>query len=127
MCSSAVFKAVYPIANEDTNALPVKEIGPAVAFYETVLGFARVSRDATAAVLERNAVQSGLIRKDDHQPHQAGSICFTVSDIVSLRTELEASGGNPGEFGIDEWDGGKHRTFFLREDGNGYCFCFSQA
>jgi hypothetical protein len=30
--------------------------------------------------------------------------------------------GNPGVFGIDEWGGKKYRTFFLREQENGYCF-----
>ena len=39
--------AVYPVSGEDTNALPVKNIGPAVSFYEVVLGFSVVSRDAS--------------------------------------------------------------------------------
>jgi lactoylglutathione lyase len=120
------FKAVYPISNEDTNALPVKEIGPAVAFYKQVLGFSVVSNDSTTALLKRDDVQIGLIRKEDHQPPQAGSCCFAISDLESLRDELEANGGEPGEFGIDEWGGKRYRTFFLREDENGYCFCFSQ-
>jgi lactoylglutathione lyase len=120
------FKAVYPISNEDTNALPVKEIGPAVAFYQSVLGFSVVSSDTTTAVLKRDEVQIGLIRKEDHKPHEAGSCCFDISDLESLHDELEANGGKPGEFGIDEWGGKKYRTFFLREHENGYCFCFSQ-
>ena len=120
------FKAVYPISDEDINALPVKEIGPAVAFYKAVLGFSVVSSDATTAVLRRDEAQIGLIRKEDHEPRQAGSCCFAISDLESLREELEASGGKPGVFGIDEWGGKKYRTFFLREDENGYCFCFSQ-
>ena len=41
-----------------------------------------------------------------------------------MHAELEASGGKPGQFGVDEWGGKKHRTFFLREDVNGYCYCF---
>ena len=120
------FKAVYPISHEDTNALPVKEIGPAIAFYEAVLGFTAVSSDPTTAALKRDEVQIGLIRKEDHEPRQAGSCCFAISDLESLRKELEANGGKPGEMGIDEWGGKKYRTFFLREDENGYCFCFSQ-
>jgi lactoylglutathione lyase len=120
------FKAVYPISNEDTNALPVKEIGPAVAFYEALLGFTVVSSEPTTAALKRDEVQIGLIRKEDHEPRQAGSCCFAISDLESLRNELEANGGKPGELGIDEWGGKKYRTFFLREDEDGYCFCFSQ-
>jgi lactoylglutathione lyase len=120
------FKALYPISNEDTNALPVKEIGPAVAFYQSVLGFTVVSMDSATAVLKRDDVQIGLTRKEDHKPHQAGSCCFAISDLESLHEELQTNGGKPGEFGIDEWGGKQYRTFFLREDENGYCFCFSQ-
>jgi hypothetical protein len=29
---------VCPVSEEDTNALPVKDLGPAIAFYEAVLG-----------------------------------------------------------------------------------------
>jgi lactoylglutathione lyase len=120
------FKAVYPISNEDTNALPVKEIDPAIAFYQEVLGFSVISSDSTSAVLKRDEVQIGLTRQEDHEPRRAGSCCFAISDLESLRSELEANGGQPGEFGIDEWGGKKYRTFFLREAENGYCFCFSQ-
>ena len=120
------FKAVYPISNEDTNALPVKEIGPAVAFYRSVLGFSVVASDVTTAVLDRDGVRIGLVRKEDHEPRRAGSCCFAITDLEALHDELEASGGKPGQFGIDEWGGKQYRTFFLREDENGYCYCFSQ-
>jgi catechol 2,3-dioxygenase-like lactoylglutathione lyase family enzyme len=118
--------AVGPISDEDTNALPVKDIGPAVAFYETILGFSVVSRDSSTAALTRDLVRIGLVRKADHQPSQAGSLALAVDDLDALHRELQASGGNPGEFGIDEWDGNQYRTFFLREDENGYCYCFYQ-
>jgi predicted enzyme related to lactoylglutathione lyase len=120
------FKAVVPIANEDPDALPVKELEPAIAFYQRVLGFKVASRDATTAALRRDEVRIGLVRKADHEPHQAGSVCFNVSDLDSLHAELKAKGGEPGEFGVDEWGGKSYRTFFLREDVDGYCFCFSQ-
>jgi predicted enzyme related to lactoylglutathione lyase len=120
------FQGVYPISGEDTNALPVKEIGTAVAFYESVLGFTVVVSDTTTAVLERDDARIGLVRKADHEPREAGSCCFAVADLDALRAELDARGGEPGEFGIDEWGGNRYRTFFLREDENGYCFCFSQ-
>ena len=38
MPPSIIFRAVHPISNEDTNALPVKEIGPAVEFFENGVG-----------------------------------------------------------------------------------------
>jgi catechol 2,3-dioxygenase-like lactoylglutathione lyase family enzyme len=120
----ARLKAVYPISGEDTDALPVKDVGPAVAFYEAVLGFAAVSRDATTAVVTRDGVRLGLVRQPDHEPGRAGSLAFEVDDLDALHRELQARGGNPGEFGTDEGGGKRHHTFFLREPENGYCYCF---
>jgi len=120
----AKLKSVGPISGEDTNALPVKDIGPAVKFYETILGFSVAGQDASAASLTRDHVRIGLVRRADHQPGQAGSLAFAVDDLDAMHRELRAKGGNPGEFGIDEWGGNRYRTFFLREDENGYCYCF---
>ena len=120
----AHLRAVVPIADEDTNALPVKDTGPAVAFYQRVLGFAVVSRDASAAVVARDGVRIGLVRREGHEPGRAGSLAFEVDDLDALHRELAANGGRPGEFGTDEWGGRRYRTFFLREDENGYCYCF---
>ncbi len=120
----AQLKSVYPISNEDVNALPVKELGPAISFYEKVLGFSLVSRDPSSAVLTRDAVRIGLVPQADHEPNRAGSLAFRVDDLEAMHQELLVRGGSPGEFGIDEWDGMQHRTFFLRESENGYCYCF---
>jgi lactoylglutathione lyase len=120
----AQLKSVYPISGEDTNALPVKEIGPAVAFYEMLLGFSVVSRDASAAALTRDNVRIGLVRKADHKPEHAGSLAFAVDDLDAMHHELQESGAQPGKFGIDQWGGKQYRTFFVREDEDGYCYCF---
>jgi hypothetical protein len=120
----AHLKAVYPISGEDLNALPVKEIGPAVAYYETVLGFSVVSQNSSTASLSRDNVRIGLVGKADHEPKEAGSMAFAVDDLDSMHHELQASGANPGKFGTDQWGGKQYRTFFVREDENGYCYCF---
>ena len=122
----AQLKRVGPVSNEDTNALPVKEIGPAVAFYETILGFSVVSRDESSAALTRDQVRIGLVCQADHEPGQAGSLAFAVDDLDAMHRELQARGGKPGKFGIDQWGGKQYRTFFLREEENGYCYCFYQ-
>jgi predicted enzyme related to lactoylglutathione lyase len=121
-----MFKGVYPISGEDLNALPVREIGRAVEFYKTVLGFSVVSSDATAAILKRDAAQLGLVRKPDHKSTEAGSCVFAVTDLDAIHKELDGRGNDLGGIRIDEWDGKKYRVFFLRETENGYCFCFSQ-
>ena len=64
----AQLKTVCPVSDEDASALPVKDLGPAIAFYEAVLGFAAVSRDASTAVLARDGVRLGLVRRGDHEP-----------------------------------------------------------
>ena len=120
----AKLTSVGPVSDEDTNALPVKNLAGAIAFYENVLGFSVVSRDSSKAVLARDHVQIGVLRKPDHEPSEAGSIAFAVDDLEALRRELEGSGGNPGAFGLDHWGGKRHRTFFVREAENGYCYCF---
>jgi catechol 2,3-dioxygenase-like lactoylglutathione lyase family enzyme len=125
------FKAVYPISNEDTKALPVKELGPAIAFYKNVLGFSVVASDSATGVLKRDDVQIGLIRKPDHDPLQAGSCYFDVSDVEALRRELEGNGAKPGAIEIQEHEGKNYRLFFVREcdmmeSHDGYCFCVGQ-
>jgi hypothetical protein len=115
---------VGPISGEDTNALPVEEIAPAVAFYQSVLRFSVVRQDATTAILSRDDVRIGLVCDPAHDPKTAGSIAFKVDDLDVLHTELLSIGTDVGEFGTGEWGGRKHRTFFLREDTNGYCYCF---
>jgi len=120
----AQLKSVYPISDENTEALPVSDFGGAIAFYEAVLGFSLVSRDSSTAILTRDEVRIGLIRKADHEPGKAGSLAFAVDNLEDMHRELQATGGNPGKFGIDEWNGKRYRTFFMREDKNGYCYCF---
>ena len=93
--SMSRLKAVYPIGNENIQALPVREMGPAVAFYQAVLGFSLVTGDSTKAVLERDDVSIGLVRQTDHDPGQAGSCYFAVSDVEDLHREFESKGAKP--------------------------------
>jgi lactoylglutathione lyase len=115
---------VGPISGEDTNALPVKEIAPAVAFYQSSLRFAVVRQDATTAILWRDDVRIGLVRDPAHDPKKAGSIAFKVDDLDALHVELKATHSDVGGFDTQEWGGRRHRVFFLREAENGYCYCF---
>jgi lactoylglutathione lyase len=116
---------VYPISGEDLTALPVKEIGPAVAFYQSVLGFAVVGRDEATATLQRDDARLGLVRKAGHRPEEAGSCCFAVTDLDAMHLDLAGRGLDLGEIRTDEWGGKRYRVFFLREAENGYCYCFS--
>ncbi len=99
----AKLKSVSPISNEDASALPVKELGQAIAYYESVMGFTMIRGDATTAALQRDGARIGLVIKRDHQPHDAGSLAFAVDDLDGLHRELSERGGKPGKFGIDKW------------------------
>jgi predicted enzyme related to lactoylglutathione lyase len=120
------FQGVYPISGEDLSALPVKDVAPAVTFYREVLGFTVVSGDETTAVVERDDARLGLVRKPDHRPEEAGSCCFAVSDLDAVHRELAGRGLDLGGIHTQGWGGKTYRVFFLREAGNGYCYCFSQ-
>jgi len=120
------FKGIYPISGEDLNALPVKEIGPALEFYKTVLRFAVVASDEATATLQRDDARIGLIRKPDHKPEEAGSCAIAVADLDAMRAELNGRGLDLSAVRVDEWGGKKYRVFFLREAQDGYCYCFNQ-
>jgi lactoylglutathione lyase len=120
----AKLKSVSPVSNEDTRALPVKDLGPAVAYYESALGFTTVARDADTALLRRDDTEIGLIVRGDHRPQEAGSLAFLVDDLDALHRELSQRGGKPGKLNAEDWGGEQVRTFFVREDENGYCYCF---
>jgi hypothetical protein len=117
---------VYPISGEDLSALPVRAIGPAVAFYRDVLRFTVVSQDEERATVHRDDARLGLVRKPDHDPGEAGSCAFGVADLDAMRAELDGRGLDLGGIRTDEWGGKTYRVFFLREAENGYCYCFSQ-
>ena len=118
------FQSVSPIGDTDPNALPVKEIGPAVGYYTQVLGFTLVSRNEEGAVLQRDAVTLGL-KTNGEDPEQA-SCYFGVSDVEALRADLQSKGVEPSPLRVDTYGGKQYRVFFAREP-YGVCFCFGQA
>ena len=117
------FQAVYPIGDTDAQALPVKAIGPAVGYYTQVLGFALVSKDRDAAVLERGGARIGLA-VNGGDPEQA-SCYFAVGDVEALRVELEAKGIEPSAIQVQMHEGRRYRVCFAKEP-YGVCFCFGQ-
>src|SRR4051794_12071315 len=105
---------VYPISGENLSALPVKAIGSAVAFYTTVLGFSVVASDESTATVQRDDAQLGLVCKHDHNPAEAGSCAFAVTDHDAMRRELDGRSLDLGTIDMQEWGGRKYRVFFLR-------------
>ena len=77
-----------PLNHWNVSALPVRDLGPAIAYYESVLGFTVTRRDATTVALKRDGAQIGLVVKSDHQPGEAGSLAFAVDDLNAMHREL---------------------------------------
>jgi hypothetical protein len=96
------FNGAYPISGEDLSALPVKAIVPAVAFYQSVLGFSVVASDEATATLQRDDVRLGLVRKPDHLPEEAGSCAFAVANLDAMHRELDGRDLDLGDIRIEE-------------------------
>jgi catechol 2,3-dioxygenase-like lactoylglutathione lyase family enzyme len=124
MTQHAAFKAVFPIGSTDPEALPVKELGPAIGYYTQVLGFTLVQKTERAARLQRDAVHIG-VAVNGHDPEQA-SCYFAVTDVAALHAELASKGIEPTEVQRDEHDGRPLLVFFAKEP-YGACFCFGQS
>lgn len=123
MSRGVFFRATGPIGDTDTNALPVREIGPAVGYYAQCLGFTLVSKDQTTARLRRDDVEIGLA-VNGRDPEQA-SCWFSVGDVDALHREYKAKEIGPGAIDEQEYDGKPYRVFFAK-DPYGVCFCFTQ-
>ena len=91
-----------------------------------MLGFTVVSSDDATATVQRDDARLGLAVKPDHRSEEAGSCAFAVTDLDAVRAELDGRGLDLSGVRVDEWGGKRYRVFFLREAGNGYCYCFTQ-
>lgn len=115
------FLSANPIGDTDILALPVKEVGPAVAYYQQVLGFQATERSDNTAILVRDQATIGLA-VNGKDPEQA-SCYLEVENLDALREELVAKGSSPTPFRIDNYGGNQYRVFFDKEP-YGVCFCF---
>jgi len=118
------FVAVYPIGDTDPQGLPVRDIGPAVAYYTHVLGFTLVEKTPARAVLARDGVRIGLA-VNGRDPEQA-SCYFEVTDVAALHRELSDKGIEPSALREERHDSRPQRIFFAKEP-FGVCFCFGQT
>ena len=112
----------------DNMNLPVRSLGEALPFYETVLGFRVVSRSDTphnSAVLARDQVQIGLA-ENGGDPSQDGC-AFHVNNLEALCAEFyrESSKEKPSEFDIEHRDGVAWKVFFVVAP-DGLCYWFGE-
>ena len=123
MANHVRFGSAHPIGETDINALPVKELGPAIGYYTQVLGFTVRQKTDSTALLRRDTAQIG-IAVNGADPEQA-SCYFAVSDVAALREELAGKGIEPSPVRSEQHGDRPHVIFFAKEP-YGVCFCFGQ-
>ncbi len=116
------FKGVFPISGDPQN-LPIKDFGPAIAFYTRLLGFQVESRTADRAVLRRDEAVIGLACNQD-DPEQV-SCYFSVENLDALHRELTDAALEPSAIRLDNHEGRSYRVCFAKEP-YGVCFCFGE-
>lgn len=119
----ARFLGVFPIGGTDPLRLPAKEVGPAVAFYVSVLGFSLSERVAKGALLTRDEARIGL-EQNEMDPEQA-SVYFEVESVDALHAELKTKLIEPTDIMLNKHGENEYRVFFAKEP-YGVCFCFGQ-
>jgi catechol 2,3-dioxygenase-like lactoylglutathione lyase family enzyme len=112
----------------DNMSLPVGDLGAALPFYQTILGFQLLSRGdnpCQSAVLARDQVQIGL-KENGGDPTQDGC-AFHVKDIAALFAEFKANGLQKelSEFGTEQHDGVAWKVFYVVAP-DGLCFWFGE-
>lgn len=112
----------------DNMNLPVADLVTAVPFYETVLGFQVVTRDATphqSAVLSRDQVQMRLVENGGDSSQDG--CAFHVNDLASLFAEFKANGlqKENSEFSTEQ-HGGANWTVFYVVAPDGLCYWFGE-
>ena len=108
--------------------LPVPDLGAAVPFYETVLGFRVLSRGDTPqrwALLARDHVQMRLT-ENGGDPTQDGC-AFHVTGLETLFAQFRANGlqKEPSDFGVEQHGGSSWKVFYVVAP-DGLCYWFGE-
>ena len=112
----------------DNMSLPVPDLGAALPFYETVLGFRVIARRETphkSAVLSRDSVQIGLA-ENGGDPTQDGC-AFHVTGLEALFAEFQCNGLGKqlSEFDVEQHDGVAWKVFYVVAP-DGLCYWYGE-
>jgi catechol 2,3-dioxygenase-like lactoylglutathione lyase family enzyme len=122
----AVFKRVAPYLNDEMN-LPVNDLGAAIPFYESIMGFRVLSRNQSpkSAVLARDGIRIGLA-ENGGDPTQEGCF-FEVDNVEAAFAELKSNGLGKEEAGfrIDKHGETAYKVFFVVAP-DGLCYCLGE-
>jgi catechol 2,3-dioxygenase-like lactoylglutathione lyase family enzyme len=112
----------------DNMSLPVPDLGAALPFYETVLGFRVIARRETppkSAVLSRDSVQIGLA-ENGGDPTQDGC-AFHVTGLEALFAEFQRNGLGKqlSEFDVEQHDSVAWKVFYVVAP-DGLCYWYGE-
>jgi catechol 2,3-dioxygenase-like lactoylglutathione lyase family enzyme len=112
----------------DNMNLPVADLGTAVPFYETVLGFRVVSRTDTppnSVVLARDEVQIGLAENGGDSTQDG--CAFHVDQLESLFAEFKANGLQKelSQFNVERHGDASWKVFYVVAP-DGLCYWFGE-
>src|SRR5262245_25850755 len=110
----------------DNMNLPVRDVGTALPFYETVLGFHVLSRTTTPhnkAVLGRDDIQIGLAENGGDSSQDG--CAFHARNLEALFAEFKAGGLQKelSEFSVEEHGGASWKVFYVVAP-DGLCYWF---
>lgn len=123
----AVYKTAWPYQADEMN-LPVENVGAALPFYETIMGFQVLARNGSpcpSAVLGRDGIQIGLA-ENGGDPTQDGCF-FEVDNAEAAFAELRSNGLEREEAGfrIDRYGDTSYKVFFVVAP-DGLCYCLGE-
>lgn len=127
MTAAGILEKAFGYQGDNMN-LPVPEVGAALPFYETVLGFRVVSRGDTPhrwAVLARDKIQMRLA-ENGGDPTQDGC-AFHVTGLEALFAQFKANGLQKqlSELGVEQRDGSAWKVFYVVAP-DGLCYWFGE-
>jgi lactoylglutathione lyase len=123
----AIYKNAWPY-QQDKMDLPVENVDIAIAFYETIMGFQKVSHSDTphkSAVLKRDDIEIGLA-ENGGDPSQDGCF-FEVNNVEAAFEELKANGlsNEKPNFSFQRHGTTQWRVFFAIAP-DGLCYCIGE-
>ncbi|MGG6463669.1 VOC family protein [Solilutibacter silvestris] len=123
MSDKSQFKAAYPYQN-DVLALPVLDIDQAAQWYATHFGMTESGRSQSpvpTVLMERNGTQIGFTVNGGDATQDGAAIL--VSDIHSMKQELDKNGVNTSDLRLEKQDGQDLQVFFVVAP-DGLCYYF---
>jgi catechol 2,3-dioxygenase-like lactoylglutathione lyase family enzyme len=125
LTSQPRFKNAFPY-QKDVLALPVSDLDAASGWYSAHFGMTEIERrtqPVPTVILERDGTRLGFAINGGDASQDGAAVL--VSNISSIKDELERNGTPIGDWRVDERNGQKFQVFFVVAP-DGLCFYFHE-